>query len=553
MERPPQRLTATPSQKGKRRCADSRRLAVLLIMTAASSYPRRVAGFGTSLTALQLYGGNYQTLHASRLAPPLLSKLSQENNTPTIINSDAGAGESEADSLLLSPLETSSISINDDGAVNHADTETRKKTMLFLLWTIAWLSALDRVAMSLALLPISQEFGYTDAVKGSISSLFSVGYGLAVLPAGLLVANASPRVVMASGLALWSVSTIATPAATSLAVENMVPLLFVRACVGAGESVILPTIQKLLQAWMRPDEKSFALAVVISGFQAGTITAYLLSPEVMQYLGGWQSLFYMYGGAGLFILVPWLIFAQDAPADNTTLVTSSEPPASPSAPWDDSIQSFRDAPWNEFARSKAVWAMGLTHCSKNWALYNALAWTPIFYSEQYGIGVRDSAWLSVLPSIAGTVGGFVSGYFADAAVRKLKAGDEVGIANIRKLFQGLSQFGPAVAYAALALHIPEEPWAAQAYLMVAFGLMSFGAAGIEVAVQEKAGKRWVGLLYSVTSLPAVMVGTLGVYVTGQVLEATSSDWGYVFGINACVNAIGATAFVTLYDSKREFE
>ena len=44
-----------------------------------------------------------------------------------------------------------------------------------------------------------------------------------------------------------------------------------------------------------------------------------------------------------------------------------------------------------------------------------------------------------------------------------------------------------------------------------------------------------------------------VYCVGQVLDATGQDWGLVFGINALVNVLGATAFIALYNSKREFD
>jgi MFS family permease len=163
---------------------------------------------------------------------------------------------------------------------------------------------------------------------------------------------------------------MATPSAVRLAVDNIMPLLLVRACVGAGESVVLPTIQRLLQSWMQPDEKSLALAVIISGFHSGTITALLLSPIVIVVLGGWQSLFYCYGGAGLVLLIPWLILARDAPtvkAVEGAAVDNSEP-KSLSTSWNESVRVFREAPWKEFGRSKAVWAMVLTHCSSNWGL-----------------------------------------------------------------------------------------------------------------------------------------------------------------------------------------
>ena len=84
-------------------------------------------------------------------------------------------------------------------------------------------------------------------------------------------------------------------------------------------------------------------------------------------------------------------------------------------------------------------------------------------------------------------------------------------------------------------------------------MLAFNAAGYLAANQEKAGEKWAGLLYSVTSLPAVMVGTFGVYVTGQILDMTHQDWSAVFALNAAINLLGATAFVALYDSKREFD
>lgn len=163
-----------------------------------------------------------------------------------------------------------------------------------------------------------------------------------------------------------------------------------------------------------------------------------------------------------------------------------------------------------------------------------------------------------MPSVAGAVGGIMAGTLADSVLRRQQEAngglvDENYLTNIRKTFQAIALYGPAVALGALALNIPEDPVVAQTFLMVAVGSQAFTAAGFEAGNQEKAGPRWAGLLYSVTSLPAVIFGTTGVYCVGQVLDATGQDWSLVFGINAFVNILGATAFVTMYNSKREFD
>lgn len=50
-----------------------------------------------------------------------------------------------------------------------------------------------------------------------------------------------------------------------------------------------------------------------------------------------------------------------------------------------------------------------------------------------------------------------------------------------------------------------------------------------------------------------MVGTFAVYLTGRILDYTDQNWSLVFGINSVVYFLGATAFVALYDSKKEFD
>lgn len=45
---------------------------------------------------------------------------------------------------------------------------------------------------------------------------------------------------------------------------------------------------------------------------------------------------------------------------------------------------------------------------------------------------------------------------------------------------------------------------------------------------------------------------MGVYATGVVLDQTH-DFSLVYYINAGINVLGAIAFISLYDSKREFD
>jgi MFS family permease len=151
------------------------------------------------------------------------------------------------------------------------------------------------------------------------------------------------------------------------------------------------------------------------------------------------------------------------------------------------------------------------------------------------------------------MGGLCAGSIADTIIKSLKVPTDDAKTQVRRIFQGLALFGPALCLFTLAFNIPEHPIVAEALFAVAVGMQSFNAAGYGAANQEKAGPKWTGLLYSITSLPSVMIGTAGVYTTGKILDGTDQCWNIVFALNAAIYIIGATAFVALYDSKREFD
>ena len=197
--------------------------------------------------------------------------------------------------------------------------------------------------------------------------------------------------------------------------------------------------------------------------------------------------------------------------------------------------------------------MFLAHAANNWGLYNNLSWTPTFYSEQYGLNVNESAFLLVVPSITGAICGLSAGSIADKVIRRLKDPTDESVTRVRKIFQGIALLGPSVCLGSLAFSIPEDPKTAQTLFSVSVGLQAFNAAGYGAANQEKAGEKWTGLLYGITSLPSVMIGTFAVYLTGRILDATSQNWALVFGLNSIVYFLGGVAFILLYDSRKEFD
>lgn len=542
------------------------------------------------------------------------SKLLEETNNEATLSDDESIDNNTNKAVdikqsVLSPGNASSDNTTSDTADEAIDTTSIPKEflpILFLCFLVTFLSALDRVAMSIAILPMATEFGYTETIKGQISSAVSYGYGLAILPIGLAVSIISPRLLMMLGVSMWSLATLGTPLMAELSSSNaggidmvkdatttfLLPLLLMRGVMGGAEAVVLPTMQRILSNWVPAEKKATALAIVISGFQLGTVFAYLISPAVLDFMSGldggpadmagWRGMFYLYGCAGLVWLLPWNIIAKDKAVevdvnddceetfvnsmmeDDASLVLNDciieDEPATTKLQEVETV--LQAAPWTEFAMSPGVWGMMLAHAAKNFELYNLLAWTPTFFSQQYGLNVKESALFSVAPSICGMVGSLTAGIAADFILVRYLGNDEADSeeaiqkrTQIRKLFQSIALLGPATCLYLLS-NLPDDTTTAQILLGGAVGLQAFDAAGFGAATQEKAGERWAGLLYSLTSLPGVLVGSVSVSVTGRLLDAMETreaGWTAVFQLNSAICVAGAICFLFLYDSKREFE
>ena len=129
-------------------------------------------------------------------------------------------------------------------------------------------------------------------------------------------------------------------------------------------------------------------------------------------------------------------------------------------------------------------------CIENRGLYNSLSWNTVFYSQQYGLNVKESAFLSVLPSIVGVICGVTAGFSADKIIDNVCKDDNIDAkTNIRKAFQALALIGPGACLFALANQVPDDPGTAQALLTGAVALQAFNVAGYSAGPQEK-GKQY---------------------------------------------------------------
>ena len=127
---------------------------------------------------------------------------------------------------------------------------------------------IDRVNISVAIIPMQEQFGWSDSQVGFIFSSFYLGYMLTMALGGYLSDKFGGKRVLGWGVVLWSIFTILTPLAAH---NGFFALFFIRVLMGIGEGVTFPAWHSLYARWIPFNERTRAIAFTNSGISIGTI------------------------------------------------------------------------------------------------------------------------------------------------------------------------------------------------------------------------------------------------------------------------------------------
>ena len=161
-----------------------------------------------------------------------------------------------------------------------------------LLWFCGFFNYADRMAVNAVFPVLKTEFALSNLQLGFIGSSFRIVYAVSAPFAGFLVDRASRRVLIATGLAFWSIVCAATGM-----VRSFGQLLVFRAAEGLGESFYFPASMTLLADYHPPTSRSRAMSVHQTSVYVGTAGGVWLA-GVLAERYGWRSPFWVLGGIG---------------------------------------------------------------------------------------------------------------------------------------------------------------------------------------------------------------------------------------------------------------
>jgi MFS family permease len=222
-----------------------------------------------------------------------------------------------------------------DDLTDTRPQDDRKAWYLLALLSLGFiLSMLDRTVLSLLVEPIKAEFGLSDTSIALLQGAsFAIFYALAGVPIGWIADRFNRRNLVASGIGLWSIMTIACGLVGGYAL-----LFSARVGVAVGEAALNPAAYSMLSDRFSKVKLGRAIGIFTAAGVMGSGLALLIGGALLGYFtkaGGldlgsigtlkpWQATFVAVGAPGL-ILAALFVFTISEP-QRVSLATASSPP-----------------------------------------------------------------------------------------------------------------------------------------------------------------------------------------------------------------------------------
>lgn len=327
---------------------------------------------------------------------------------------------------------------------------------------LALLLYIDRVCISVAKDPISQELGFTDKQMGWVLSVFALGYALFQTPSGMLADRLGPRRVLTAVVSFWSIFTAITGAVWSFA-----SMLIVRFLFGAGEAGAFPGISRAVYSWIPLRERGLVTGINFSGSRLGAAFA-LPFVAWLIITFGWRTSFLILGVLGLVWAAAWYFLFRDEPAQHWGLSEEEK----------NHILSARQSGKNQEEEkavakkklsaqtlfgSKNMWLAMMQYFCSNFTFFFCLTWLFPHLKSEYELDTMQAGIYSSAPLMFGAFGNWFAGWWVDYIYRK-------GNWKMSRRIPAIVGFALAAIGLLFSIYM-ETPFSAIAFLSIAI----FGA------------------------------------------------------------------------------
>ncbi|MAH79932.1 MAG: MFS transporter [Gammaproteobacteria bacterium] len=416
--------------------------------------------------------------------------------------------------------------------------------VVFLSFLAVFICYIDRVNISVAIIPMQEQFGWSESQVGIILGSFYFGYMITMTVGGYLADKYGGKKVLGYALLIWSLFTIITPL---FAYQGLWWLILVRILMGLGEGVTFPSWHSIYARWIPFKERTRAVGFTNSGIAAGTLFGFAVAALIIANYS-WEWVFYSFGLVGVFWYFFWNKIVTSYPEDNKyiskdeLIIIKSEAPSKETAPKIPLLRLFRNTPFMAIAIA--------TFCN-NWSLYTFLSYLPKYINApvaQGGMGIDLGSNIFIysilIPSLVSMISLILGGYLADNLIK-----NGYGILKVRKSVNSIGFFGSAIFLYLISL---EDSLINVIILLCLINICSGICAGGFGVNHADLGPKYTGSLVGISGSIGMVAAILSPIVAGYVLEITDT-WNSIFYICVGILTFGGTFYLIFASAKEQFD
>ena len=416
--------------------------------------------------------------------------------------------------------------------------------VVLLSFLAVFICYIDRVNISVAIIPMQEQFGWSESQVGLILGSFYFGYMITMILGGYLADKYGGKKVLGYALLIWSLFTIITP---FFAYQGLWWLILIRILMGLGEGVTFPSWHAIYARWIPFEERTRAVGFTNSGIAAGTLFGFAVTALIIANYS-WELVFYSFGLLGFFWYFFWNKMVTSFPENNKFLSEEElhhikmEAPSKESAPTVPLLKLIRNGPFMAIAVA--------TFCN-NWSLYTFLSYLPKYVNApvvQGGMGIDLGSNIFIysilIPSLVSIFSLILGGYLADSLIKK-----GYGILKVRKSVNSIGFFGSALFLYLISL---EDSLINVVILLCLINICSGICAGGFGVNHADLGPKYTGSLVGIAGSIGMIAAILSPIVAGYILELTNS-WSSIFNVCTIVLLFGGTFYLFFASVDKQFD
>ncbi|XP_054711615.1 sialin-like [Uloborus diversus] len=272
------------------------------------------------------------------------------------------------------------------------------------------------------------KYNWSPKIQGCVIGAGFLGYVLSLIAGGKLAETFGPTIVLIIGTFTSSFSTTVSPLTSNISPYFTMLIQCVR---GVAQGLMLPAMTVLSANWFPRSERGFLSGLSLSGGALGVLVTGILSSLICDSvsLGGWPSVFYIFGGFGILLSVLQTLSLKSLPKDDLRI--SKEELRYILENQENEMTIKRPAaPWGQILYSMPTYALLLASFGQYWMIVHFVSVHATFLATVLRYPITETGTLISVPFLLRLICNVSSSFLSSC----LTTNNYLSLNKVRKLW-----------------------------------------------------------------------------------------------------------------------